>query len=422
MIKNYVRYTNSTSAWFDGVLCRTIRKDQIYYDGADYYDIDNNKLGIVDSNPDNEDDETFISNVETVVQCVLKAVTGELDINYIRVCHKTCGPGYGIIGSLFHNSSSARPIGTFKFERDGDDWSILVWGISSALVLNFLNTLRKALPSNVYDEPEKDVSQVPISFWRMGRTYGDIRHNSKNITCPALEETQSNYIQVRDELPKLFTIENPTKHGKIVLWHGPPGMGKTYAIRSLARNWHYRLGASIEIVLDPENLFGNADYMHDLILNGRTGLRLIIVEDSEEFFDRNQKESRQGFARLLNLTDGIIGQGTEVVFMLTANAAFEKIDEAVIRPGRCLQVMEFSKFLKDEATAWISQHLPATYNVTQDKEFALTDETTLAELYALRNRICPPAEETDDDSGDQSSDEGLAEAPQEAQEVASTSV
>src|SRR5581483_9887406 len=110
------------------------------------------------------------------------------------------------------------------------------------------------------------------------------------------------------------------------------------AVRALAREWATRLGASIEVVLDPEKMFGSTWYMHKVLLSDSHSLevikaakrrlhapatedttepnpfRLIILEDAAELFS-NECRTTQGFARFLNLTEGIIGQGLRCVFL-----------------------------------------------------------------------------------------------------------
>ena len=388
-------YQEIGRCWLDSKLNILLNRNTHYkYTANNYYiDIDEDKLGVVDTNPDNEDDEKFVSNINVVITELMTRVCDELKCDYVLFAHADRGVDYEQVGHLRNKVTGSDVGGAVKIERSTSDWNVSIWASSSKLAHRFLNTLRDNIPIKEQVIPPRDESKVPITFWRMGRQMRDIRRSQRTVTCPAIEDIKDNYVQVYDDINKLFTIENPTSKGKIVLWHGPPGMGKTYAIRSLARNWHWRLDASIEVVLDPENLFGNADYMHDLILNNNTKLRLIIVEDSEEFLNREHKESRQGFARLLNLTDGIIGQGTNVVFMLTANAAFEQLDAAIIRPGRCLQELEFGTFNNAQTLSWISLKMPDDYDYKKDKEFKLRARgTTLADLYALHNRICPPTD------------------------------
>ena len=61
-------------------------------------------------------------------------------------------------------------------------------------------------------------------------------------------------------------------------------------------------------------------------------------------------------SRLLNIADGIVGQGMRVLTVLTANERLEKLHPAVGRPGRCLANIEFGRLSEDESVGWINAH------------------------------------------------------------------
>ena len=50
--------------------------------------------------------------------------------------------------------------------------------------------------------------------------------------------------------------------GQLLLWHGEPGTGKTYALRALA--WEWRAWCRFHYVTDPERFFNEANYMLDV--------------------------------------------------------------------------------------------------------------------------------------------------------------
>jgi intein/homing endonuclease len=182
----------------------------------------------------------------------------------------------------------------------------------------------------------------------------------------------------------------------------------TFCVRALAREWSNKLDATVEVVLDPEQMLGSAGYMRSILLNDdrpaaarksikrrkrrseylddyddfeedkdSPPLRLIVIEDSAELFSDNCRNT-PGFSRLLNLTDGIIGQGLRCIFLLTANEELGKIDPAIRRSGRCLQQLEFPLFNRDYADRWLIAH--DCHHV----ERLATEEISLADLYALK--------------------------------------
>ena len=85
---------------------------------------------------------------------------------------------------------------------------------------------------------------------------------------------------VRTALDTL-TTRQPTDAGRILLWHGAPGTGKTTAIRALLHAW--RDWADGTIVTDPETLFNDGRYLRRSVLsdNDNDRWQLLILEDAE---------------------------------------------------------------------------------------------------------------------------------------------
>jgi hypothetical protein len=101
------------------------------------------------------------------------------------------------------------------------------------------------------------------------------------------------------------------------------------------------------------------------------------MEDTGELLSADAKErSGQGLSRLLNVVDGLIGQGLRILVMVTTNERVGRLHPAVARPGRCALLHEFDRLSVEEANAWLAGH-GATATVTQP--------TTIADLYALRD-------------------------------------
>ena len=67
-------------------------------------------------------------------------------------------------------------------------------------------------------------------------------------------------------------------------------------------------------------------------------------------------QAGQGLSRLLNVVDGIIGQGLRVIVLVTTNDDLRQLHPAVSRPGRCLAKVEFVPFTPEEAKEWLDRN------------------------------------------------------------------
>ena len=163
---------------------------------------------------------------------------------------------------------------------------------------------------------------------------------------------------------------DPASARRLVLWHGTPGTGKTSAVRSLVHAW--RDWADAVVVTDPEALLSDGRYLRRLILDvdddDDERWQLLVLEDAEGLL--RKETGGRAMSTLLNLTDGLLGQGVRCLFLITTNEHLAQLHPAIVRPGRCLAQVEFGPLPAAQAAALLGR--PAA------------GPMTLAEVYAAR--------------------------------------
>lgn len=234
------------------------------------------------------------------------------------------------------------------------------------------------LLQKIYPPMEPVEGKVPFVLWT------DTVHGPQSITrqleVPGWKDIEGNYpTDVRNRLGHFINNYHPMGGGQLVLWNGVPGTGKTYAIRALSSAWEK--WAKFEYITDPEKFFGEGTSYMVKVLMGEGEpddddlWRMFILEDAGELltFDAREKVG-QGLSRLLNIVDGLIGQGLKIMILITTNEELGKMHPAVTRPGRCAFQLEFEAFPTDQANKWLESHSAAT-----------NSPKTLAEMFAMVN-------------------------------------
>jgi hypothetical protein len=260
----------------------------------------------------------------------------------------------------------------------------MVTAVTAALADEVMGGVRRSVPP-----PQPTEGKARLTMWTVGNGGAPSRHR-RWVDTPRWDAIAANYPgEVGAALARLAAMAEPPEHGgRLLLWYGEPGTGKTTAIRSLGSEWGS--WADIHFVLDPEAFFGSPEYLMQVVADedlwdprsvSTSRWKVLVVEDADELIRADARvDAGASMSRLLNLTDGILGHGLRVLLLITTNEAMRGLHPAVIRPGRCLADVQFRPFGRTEAETWL-----------QGAGAVPGGEVTLAELYRARGDLDPVA-------------------------------
>ncbi|KAF9999283.1 hypothetical protein BGZ79_007097 [Entomortierella chlamydospora] len=220
------------------------------------------------------------------------------------------------------------------------------------ITISTLGRSRKLIQSLILEAQlkfiERDKSRTVIF---QADQYGAWRRTKSRPKRPldtiVMDPKLKNYIV--EDAKEFFASESwyserglPFRRG--LLLYGSPGTGKTSFIHALAGE----LGLNIYVVnLSSKNL--TDDTLSELVSDTPSRCLLLIEDVDAAFVQRESKDAATGitFSGLLNSVDGVSAQEGRMLCMTTNH--LERLDEALIRPGRVDVRARFGKATQSQA-------------------------------------------------------------------------
>lgn len=231
---------------------------------------------------------------------------------------------------------------------------------------------------------KKRASQGRVFVMVAGQTGLTLR----SLGTAAVNFEKDNYIPevVTDFEHAVADISKSDPCGRIVVLDGPPGTGKTYLVRSLVN-----LVPEALFILVPSHMvssMGDPGFIPLLLQNHVAGrATVLIVEDADACLMPRGADNISSISALLNLSDGIMGAMMDLRFWCTTNVNQEKLDDAVMRPGRLCKRIEVNDLNAEHANK-IFKRLTG-----KDGDFDKSKRYTLATIYAMtKNADFKPTE------------------------------
>jgi hypothetical protein len=143
----------------------------------------------------------------------------------------------------------------------------------------------------------------------------------------------------------------------ILLLIGPPGTGKTTFIRGLLSHSNSSAIVTYDAsILEKDFLF--ARFIED-------DANIMVLEDSDNFL-KARSDGNTMMHRFLNVGDGLVTTKGKKLIFSTNLPSIRDVDSALVRPGRCFDILNFDTLTQSEAEV-LSTRLGVQLDGIRDK-------------------------------------------------------
>lgn len=246
--------------------------------------------------------------------------------------------------------------------KDEIDWALLDFGDGDFLVFNGDNLTfytynfdwAYKFGQELYEKYHKNEDIQEPHFRLISRQGNDYTAEAINIRQTYAKTDEELLTHYSDDILKyreeLFTHIQHAQSGIHILL-GDPGVGKTSFLRYTVGHFSTRQGTKFYFV--PPAYYGElgSTGLLDFFRHEREEFSedeefdesqlILILEDSEALLRPRNTTNAFTVSELLNVSDGLLGEGIELQFLCTINCPLRELDEAIIRPGRLLSSHQF---------------------------------------------------------------------------------
>ena len=260
-----------------------------------------------------------------------------------------------------------------------ETFNIKIFSRSRKLILDLLEECREI----AHPKTDERVSiYVPA--------YGDWLRASKRMPRPiesvvlAGNLSEKLLADVQEfQLGEIWYNDRGIPYRRGYLLYGPPGNGKSSMVMALASSLHLDI-----CVLNLSSNGLTDDRLNELMANLPSGA-ILLIEDIDCVFQQREKSDEKEtitFSGLLNSIDGVLAGEGRILFMTTNH--IEKLDSALIRPGRCDLWVAIANATTKQAERLFLRFFPGFKSEAVEFATHLEPDTSMATIqgHLLKNR------------------------------------
>lgn len=177
-------------------------------------------------------------------------------------------------------------------------------------------------------------------------------------------------------------LESPNPNGRLAVFYGPPGSGKTHLIKALISEL-----TKAKVIVFPSSLVSSLDgpalislFFSEQEKNSGSKRKpiVLVIEDADDSLTKRTANNMSSISAILNTADGILGTCLDIRIVATTNAKEFEIDEALLRTGRLLSCIHVDILPPEQCSL--------VYKKITGKEKTFDKPTVLSDIYAEANK------------------------------------